>query len=274
VPIPGDPTRLQQVLVNLVTNASEAIGAGPGTITISTGTRDVDEGTPADTFPGDSLAPGRYAVLRVRDDGCGIDDETRARLFDPFFTTKYAGRGLGLASVLGIVRGHHGVLRVDSAPGDGASFEVMLPLVSDLPLAQDVEEIEIVPVARGGPRVALVVDDEPIVREISERMLQHLGFSVLSEEDGLAAIRTFEQRRHSITLVFLDMTMPRLGGEATVRRLRDVRPDVPILLASGYASDSERLAFMRDFSNIGFLHKPFDLHQLEQAVEALLAGSE
>jgi signal transduction histidine kinase/CheY-like chemotaxis protein len=268
----ADPTQVQQVLMNLVTNAAEAIGDVPGVVTIATQTRVLDRRALAATYLDDDLTPGEYLVLCVEDDGRGMDQATYARLFDPFFTTKVSGRGLGLASVIGIVRGHRGAIRVTSTPDEGSRFEVFLPVGGSCSAAANEEEAgeDSSAAPRRGPRMALVVDDEPVVREIASRMLQQIGFSVIAAEDGYEAVRRFEECGEQLSLVVLDMTMPRLGGEATLRRIRQLAPNVPVLLASGYPADHEKLAFMHEHAHVSFLHKPFDLAELDAAVALAL----
>jgi PAS domain S-box-containing protein len=250
--VDADVGQIQQVLMNLVINAAEAIGERGGTVTVATGVREV---TAADQSlwraSGEPLAPGRYVSLEVRDDGPGMDAETVDRIFEPFFTTKFTGRGLGLAAVLGVVRGHQGALSVESAPGHGTVFRILF-----VPSAQpaSAEGPTATPSARTG--TVLLVDDEEAVREMIGEVLESEGFEVLRAEDGSRGIALFREKRDRIDVVLLDLSMPGLSGEETFRRLREIDPDVRVILSSGYDHDeaSGRFGAARP---AGFIQKPY-----------------
>jgi two-component system cell cycle sensor histidine kinase/response regulator CckA len=259
--IEADDAQLGQVVMNLLTNAVESVDEGTGRITIETGTIRIDESQKLLTAFGDEPECGSYAFLAVTDNGCGIDDETRARIFDPFFTTKFTGRGLGLAAVLGVVRGHGGAIEIESEVGRGSRFRVLFPCVSD-----DSEEREAESPADSGldwcgSGTVLVVDDDEAVRELMIAGLQRAGFDVLQAADGREGIAAFEQHRDEIRAVFLDRTMPNVSGEEAFEAIRSIDPDAHVVLVSGY---SEKQAAER-FANrglVGFLQKPFRLEAL------------
>ncbi len=264
-PVEADATQIRQLVMNLITNASEAIGKDQGTVVLRTGVARAARGQVDATAA--ELTPGEYVFLRVSDDGCGMDERTRRQIFDPFFTTKFEGRGLGLAAVLGIVRGHGGAIRVESAPGKGTTFEVLLPC-SDQPASAPPLESRFDELWRGRGSV-LIVDDEPAVREIAQRVLESAGFRVVTAQDGLSGVATFRQMAPEVSVVLLDLTMPRLGGVDTLRELRAIRADVPVVLTSGY----EQLDVVNRFQGLEratFLQKPFQPRQLLAAARAVI----
>ncbi len=266
-PIAGDETQLRQVVVNLVTNAADAMGEGGGRVTVRTGTVDLGAEQLQRSIGTLEPDPGEYVYLEVEDNGPGMDDDVRKRIFDPFFTTRSSGRGLGLAAVLGIVQGHHGVITLDSAPGRGSTFRVLFPSA----------------VPRSGARApggscartdarracVLIVDDEEAVREITSEVLKRAGFDVRSAAGGREAIAILETRADPIGLVVLDLVMPDLDGEETLREIQRIRPDTPVILISGYeeTQTAERFA---EGEIAGFLRKPYEHEELVDRVEAAL----
>ena len=258
--------QIQQIVMNLVINAAEAIGPEGGWVAVSTSIESVDQGTVADFGAGGTLDPGPYVTLTVADNGSGMDAETQSKIFDPFFTTKFTGRGLGLAAVSGIVRGHRGAIKVESAPGKGACFQVWLPAAAaPLPSAAPAPPLEF-----SGTGKVLVVDDEEIVRRIARTALERAGYTVLLAADGREAVEVFRREAGEIRLVSLDMTMPGRSGEETFRQLREIRRDVPVLVSSGY-TEVEVLERFGD-SIDGYLHKPYGITDLARAVHAALKG--
>ena len=266
--IRGDSTQLRQLILNLVSNAAEAIGDRPGTVTIATGMELVDREHPSELYLADTLAEGPYVYLEVRDTGCGMDARTKAKIFDPFFTTKFTGRGLGLAAVLGIVRAHKGNIKVASEPGQGSAFRILFP-------CEGLSERGAggATACRGERRGAaksaetiLLVDDEAIVRDVATIILERAGFAVLSAVDGQDALDIFRSFSGSVDCVVLDMTMPRLGGEETFRQLRRLRPDLPIILSSGYNEDQ----VLAHSGFAGFIHKPYRPEDLIDKVREAL----
>ena len=268
--IEADATQIRQVVMNLVINASEAIGENPGVIRLRTGVMPLTSAVfgRGRTYLATSSTHGNYAYLEVADSGCGMSAETQAKIFDPFFTTKFTGRGLGLASVLGIVRGHHGVLNLDSTPGKGTTFKVLFPCLSGTALLDEAKKPEVKPWQAKG-RV-LVVDDEASVRGAASMILRKLGFEVEMAVDGLEALKIYKAEPDRFTMVLLDLTMPNLDGKQTFAELRKVRPAVRVVLMSGFNQDE---AFLQgaDGASVGFIQKPFEFGSLAQAVRAAVA---
>ena len=263
--VDADSAQFQQVVMNLVINASEAIGTGTGTVTLRTRGVSYDRSGLSTDFPGQVLEPGPYVRLEVQDDGCGMDLETIGRIFDPFFTTKFTGRGLGLSAMLGIVRGHRAGLRVESVPNQGTTFILLFPASQSSPAPA----IRTTAPDRPVTGRVLVVDDEAIIRDLARTALENAGFSVLEARDGLEAVQCFEEKGASIDLVFLDMTMPRMGGAEAFRRIRDLSPTVRVLLTSGF-TQKESLDSLADLPPDGFLQKPFRVRELITKVRELL----
>ncbi len=250
--IEGDAARVSQVVMNLITNASEAL-EGEGRITLRTGVEALDAPALARIILGNELSAGRFVFVEVADTGCGMDAETRARIFDPFFTTKFTGRGLGLAAVLGIVRAHQGAIDLESEPGRGTRFRVYFP-AADRILAQAVP-----PPAREPWRASgtlLVVDDEDGVRDLARDTLVRAGFRVYCARDGREALEIFERHADEIRLVLLDRTMPTTSGEETFEGIRKLRPHARVILVSGYSRQRASERF-RGKGLDGFLEKPF-----------------
>ncbi|TLS67283.1 response regulator [Mariprofundus erugo] len=257
-----DLSQIRQVIMNLVINASESMDGGNGEVVVATGEATLDGKALQEMDGGDDTAlPGRYIWLEVRDNGCGMDAVTRQRLFEPFFTTKFTGRGLGMSATLGIVRGHRGVIRISSLPGQGTTFRVWLPAAaaSAEKLAAQAEEVGLRPELHG--RSILVVDDEEAIRSVAALMLEHAGFRVWQAADGMEAIAQLEAHRDDIDCVLLDMTMPRMGGEEAFGEMRRIRPDIRVVLCSGYDQETATLHFTGK-GLAGFLQKPFTPAQL------------
>jgi CheY-like chemotaxis protein len=255
--------QLRQVVVNLISNASEALGDGEGTIRIRTTLRDVDAATLANAFGDEALRPGPFVVLEVADTGPGMDAATLARVFDPFFTTKFTGRGLGMAATLGIVRSHHGAMHVTSAPGQGTVVRVLFRPGGDIALGTGEG-------TRAGAGTVLVVDDEPQVRDVARRMLERRGWTVLLAVDGREALDTYARHAAAIDVVVLDVTMPRLSGDGVLAEWRRTGVTVPVVLASGYSAQSIALIVEGPDAPV-FVQKPFVQGELLAAVDRALA---
>jgi len=264
----ADAAQVRQILMNLVLNASEALGEDGGTIVVETGLMEADAVylTESQTFS--EMPPGEYVYLEVRDSGPGMTSEVRARIFDPFFTTKFTGRGLGLAAVLGIVRGHGGALHVESEPGGGSSFRLLLPpcTVAAEPRRPDAPAAE-----WRGAGVVLVVDDEDAVRALAVRVLKSAGFEVLEAADGQAALEVFAGAADRVRFVLLDLMMPRLDGVQTLQEMRKLKPGVRAVVMSGYTEQEVTRRFA-DAPPDGFLQKPFALDQLLVLVRRVLGA--
>jgi signal transduction histidine kinase len=262
-----DITQVRQVVMNLVINASEAIGERNGEITVRTFRRHVTSDELSRLQHATAFAAGECVALQVTDTGCGMSPEIMARIFDPFFTTKFTGRGLGLAAVLGIMRGHHGALEVKSQANVGTSFMLLLPPVNGR--ASATPEIASAPVSWRGSGTILVVDDEDAVRSVTARLVKSFGFEVLTASDGVAGVEVFKAHADRIKLVLLDLTMPRLNGEAAFHAIKDLQPNVKVLLASGFSEQDASHRFSGQ-GLAGFLHKPFQRDELRDKLQSIL----
>jgi PAS domain S-box-containing protein len=269
--IVGDPAQVNQVIMNLITNASDALGDEPGVITLSVTQVNADRPFLARSYLDDSLPEGRYVCLEISDTGCGMDKDTLARIFDPFFSTKFAGRGLGLAAVLGIVRGHKGAIRVYSEPGKGTTFKVLLPAApsGNEPDAQAEPE-------GGGLRswrgtgVILVADDEEAARSVAREVFEDRGFDVLTASDGLEAVEVFRTHADEVSAVLLDLTMPVMGGKEAFEKILEIRPSVPVILSSGYTERDATTRFVK-MRPAAFVQKPYVLIELVRKLHDVLA---
>lgn len=268
-PVEADATQLRQVVMNLITNASEAIGTASGTITVRTGVMDADRPWLADAQLGAGLAAGPYTFVEVQDDGHGMHPATQARIFDPFFTTKFTGRGLGLAAVLGIVRAHHGAIRVTSAPGRGTTIRIVFPAGG--PAAEAVRR-------RSDPALAvldertgtvLVVDDEETVRNVARRILTSNGFVVRMASGGVEAMHILREDPRGIDVVLLDLTMPDMSGVVTRQELQRIRPDIRVVFSSGY-SQSDAFPVADGNAGLPFIQKPYRPADLVATIRRVL----
>ena len=267
----ADAGQVRQVVTNLVMNAADAIGTPAGTIVVRTERVYLTAEHLSQMESADGAQAGPYVAIEVSDTGPGMTAETMRRIFDPFFTTKFVGRGLGLAAVLGIVRGHHGAIEVRSTLGEGSQFRVHFPapvqhVSTAKPRGEDASD-------RAGtaphPEIILVVDDEEAVRNVAYRVLNRAGFTVLTAADGMEGVESVHQHRADIALVLLDMQMPRLDGEHAMRAMRALEPTLPILFTSGFSGEAVGSGLLAD-RRVGFLAKPFRNHELIAAVRALL----
>ena len=266
--VAADIAQVQQIVMNLVINGAEAIGDQRGTVLVATGVQAIDEFYVQSLFSSEGIASGTYVYLEVHDTGCGMDEATKARIFDPFFTTKFTGRGLGLAAVMGIVRGHKGAMKVYSSPGKGTTFKVFFPATDALPVGPSPEVTSF-----RGDGLVLVIDDDQGVREAASRLLEFFGFRVLQATDGRHGAEVFRQHESEVVLIILDMTMPEMNGEETFRAIRRLRSDVPVILTSGY-NEIEATRRFTAKGLAGFLQKPFTPKELTQKLAlALKPGS-
>jgi CheY-like chemotaxis protein len=264
----GDPTQLRQVVMNLITNAADAVGDADGVITVRTGSLDVDGSTPRTGWIGGELANGAYAFVEVIDTGHGMDHTTMERIFDPFFTTKFVGRGLGLAATLGIIRGHHGAIRVESEPNHGTQFRVAIPRSQDVPMPHAVPAD---PSTHGwrGRGTVLVIDDEEAVRQVAAALLRRVGFDVRVSSESSGGIELLRLHPAEIVAVILDRSMPGVDGPAAVDAIRRVAPSIPIVLTTGY-DETIALADYKGRQLAGVLHKPFLAPALNTVMKAAL----
>jgi PAS domain S-box-containing protein len=271
--VSGDQTQIQQILMNLITNASESLGDEPGRITVRLRLRDCDADALSDLVSGSTqLDPGTYVSLSVEDTGSGMNPETRARLFDPFYTTKFTGRGLGLAAALGIMRGHQGAIRLRSEAGQGSCFELLLPPSDGTPAAA--QPPAPTPPGEGGQGLVLLVDDEPVVRKVGTKMLELLGYEVREAGDGDQALERLRgPDGEAFRFVLLDLTMPTLSGAETLQELRKLHPQLPVILSSGF-NQEEAFDPESGPALVEFLQKPYRLDDLSAAIGRLGLSSE
>ncbi|NJN18045.1 MAG: PAS domain-containing protein [Oscillochloris sp.] len=263
--IEADPTQIGQVIMNLVINGGEAIGERRGSVTVRSELVHVDADSLAHFYLAPELRPGPYVRIAVRDTGSGIDAEVQQRIFEPFFSTKFTGRGLGLAAVLGIVRGHGGTITVYSEPGRGSVFQVLLPVEE---VTSDTEATPALASVGGLKGTILLVDDEIEVRTVTRRMLERLGLQVHEAADSGAALELAAQHHADIPIALMDITMPDVGGEALAGALLASYPQIRILLMSGYSEDVISKPGAQHIH--GFLAKPFVLHELAAAIDDIL----
>lgn len=270
-PVSADVTQIRQLVMNLVSNACEALSDNGGLVEVSTGMMECDEQFLNQTLLGSECAAGWYAYLEVSDTGTGMDEPTVDKMFDPFFTTKFTGRGLGLAAVSGIVRGHNGAVVVESEQGRGTMIKVLLPVAVDEKHELIGETPKAVPDAGKG-KVVLFVDDEASVLDVGARMLESAGYRVISASDGHDALHAFREHSDEIDCVLLDLTMPGMGGEDTFDELRRIHCDVPVILGSGYFH-AELSAQFEDKGFAGVLQKPYRRDHLISTVTAAIEAT-
>ncbi|MCC7494388.1 MAG: response regulator [Fimbriimonadaceae bacterium] len=267
----GDPAQLGQVVMNLLLNAAEAVGEGGGRVQISTHRQSVDLDWLAAAIPGSALPPGEAAVLRVTDDGCGMTPEVLRRICEPFYSTKALGRGLGLSSVRGILTGHGAALAVHSRRGEGTTFEVALPLCSEVPEPLPGGGV---PVATDGPQVlVLVVDDDTAVRAVSAQVLTRAGYAVRTAADGYEGVACAAELGDKLGAAVLDLSLPGLDGPDLIAALRRMLPRLPLLLTSGFQREPE-LGELLASSQVSFLPKPYRPSVLLDRLDALLHESQ
>jgi two-component system, cell cycle sensor histidine kinase and response regulator CckA len=264
--IEADRGQVEQVFMNLMLNAAEAIESREGLIAVRTCLQNVDARYLRLHPEAAALRPGPYVCLEVRDTGCGMDEATRARIFDPFFSTKFTGRGLGLAAVAGILRSHKGAILVTSAPGKGSCFTVLLPAAS---CAADNPRVSPRDPALRGSGVVLVVDDEPVVRMLAKAALERHGYTVLLADGAPRAIEILEQYPGDIALMVLDLSMPKMSGAEALPEFRRIRPELKVLVSSGY-SEAETMILFEGRPVSGFVQKPYSASRLAEEVGVAL----
>lgn len=268
-PVEADATQLRQVIMNLITNASEALSDQSGYIAVSTGVMDCDRDYLSESYLDDQLPEGRYVYLEVSDTGNGMDEKTRRHIFDPFFTTKFTGRGLGLAAVLGIVRGHKGAIKVYSEPGQGTIFKVLFPAVDWASDDRAVIEAQSATALPGS--TILIIDDDPEVRSVGASMLERLGYRALTAAHGREGLEVFRDRAEEIACVILDLTMPEMSGEEVFRELQSLKRDVCVILSSGY-NEQDVIQRFAGKGLAGFIQKPYRVANLREMLNAILGA--
>lgn len=267
-PVEVDSPQMRQVIMNLVINASEAMGDQSGVILVRTGVVECRKEDLADYYLGAEIQAGRFVYFEVSDTGCGMNAQTLARIFEPFYSTKFTGRGLGLSAVLGIVKGHRGALRVQSEPGKGTTFRMLIP-ASQTPARLNVAQAA-TPQSWHGSGLALVVDDEESVADVMRCMLENMGFDVLIAHDGRQALEVFAREHQRVRIVLLDMTMPQLDGAETLRAMRKIQPKVKIVLSSGYNEQTATGGLQEDGPS-AFIQKPWSFGELLSTIQKVLS---
>jgi len=265
LPVNCDPSQVRQVVMNLVTNASDAIGEQSGVISVTTGLIDADAKYLEDLHIQEPLLPGQYVYIEVADTGTGISEEVRSRIFEPFYSTKFVGRGLGLSAVQGIMRGHNGCVKVYTHLGKGSTFKVLFPIVdsSAASTPESNTDLELPPLF-GNKRLVMVVDDEEDIRVLTRKILESVGIQTVLAANGREAVELFRERSKDVELVIMDLTMPKLNGFEAFEAMRSIRSDVKVILTSGY-NESDATS---SFSGLGgFLRKPFRMHELLMMVK-------
>ena len=269
--VAADATQLRQIIMNLVINASEAIGDKSGVIAITTGCMECDRSYLKDVWLDENLPGGSYVYIEIADTGCGMDRDTLGKLFDPFFTTKFTGRGLGMAAVMGIVRGHKGAIKVYSELNKGTTFKILLP-ASDRSDLSDLSELSDVSDNWHGSGTILLVDDEETIRGIGSEMLKELGYIVITADDGREAVATFKANP-GIPMVLLDLTMPHMDGEQCFRELLQLDPNLKVIMSSGYNEQEVSEKFIGKGLS-GFIQKPYRLSVLKELLRNIEKGNQ
>lgn len=273
--IQGDRAQIQQIAMNLITNAADAIGEEHGTITLSSGLIDCDENdllanVSHPKSESERPAPGQYAYIKVQDNGCGMDEATQARLFESFFSTKFTGRGLGMAAVLGIVHGHRAVITLDSEPGIGSTFRIMfrteVSMNQSLSTPNTTQDSVLLP----SEHTILVIDDDDAVRSVTTDILRRLNHEVLTAHDGLEGIRVYTEHQNLVDIVLLDLSMPQMGGVECYEKLVEVNENVRVIIMSGFTEEDTSMRFSGD-RPIEYLQKPFSTKGLLQKLESFSA---
>ena len=265
LPIMADPGQIQQVVMNLITNAVEALGASNGVVVLTTGVMVCDDRCVRKSILEEKPPPGKYVFIEVSDNGCGMDVETQRRLFEPFFTTKFTGRGLGMAATQGIVRTHLGIILLESSVGEGTTFRILFPAIESS-ITQPIMAVDS-PLPGAGHLVErkgkiLVVDDEEPVRSLAAEYVRHLGFEAIEAGDGNEALELYRRHADDIALVILDLAMPHMDGAAAFLELKKIRQDVRVILCSGYNEQAVSEQFKQEKPDC-FIQKPFQLKELE-----------
>jgi CheY-like chemotaxis protein len=260
----ADANQLEQILINLLVNARDAMPTG-GTVLIATHAVSVDDPRRQEI---DLPGPGPLVRISVTDSGRGMDDETKRRAFDPFFTTKRPGEGtgLGLAMVHGLMAQHGGVANIVSEIGQGATLELYLPTVASQEVV--VEQAQIATGATSGQETILFVDDDDMVRRLTHKLLTTAGYSVLLAQDGAEAVKLIAQHAEKVDLALLDFAMPKVGGEEVFRVLREQRPDVPVVFATGHGAQA--ITSVAGSRNVDFILKPYSRDELLSRIRRAL----
>jgi len=273
----GDPSQIRQIIMNLTINASEAIEKKSGVIALSTGSMYCDReyiettGFESQLTMKGQLPEGMYVFLEVSDTGVGMSDTTISKVFEPFFTTKFTGRGLGLSAILGITRGHRGMVRIYSEEGKGTTFKVLFPIFDDETSSQSKDILaEGIDDDWSGQGVFLITDDEETVRTVAKHMIQKLGFKVITADDGREAIKIFDKHSDDIVGVLLDLTMPHKDGTEVFNHIHKLKPDTKVILSSGYNEQDATQQFIGK-GLAGFIQKPYTAKELGKVIIEIMS---
>jgi CheY-like chemotaxis protein len=268
-PVEGDPTQIQQLVMNLILNAVEATGDRYGSVRISTRCREITVRDHSIRYRPDAPPPGLYVEIEVTDRGCGMSKEVESQIFDPFFTTKFTGRGLGLSAAIGIVRSHKGAIRVESREGLGSTFSVLLPAIGGMATAAAPKDRGRAPQVDEG--TILIIDDQEMVRRAARAALEHYGYTVFEATDGKDGADLFARLHDRVSAVLLDLTMPRMDGHEVWRYIRKLRPDMKIVISSGY-DESETMRQFSSEPDLMFLKKPYTASSLVRKLRTAIKG--
>ncbi len=266
--IEGDHGQIQQMLINLITNAIEAIGDANGTITIATGIRTIDSDYINKNKIGNMIDPGIYVYIEITDTGEGIPPEIQERMFEPFFSTKEVGRGLGLSAVMGIVKGHNGTINVYSEPKKGSTIKCLFP-AQNAQHKREGKETLVSETPTNKKQTIMVVDDELMVRNTLKRILEKSGYDVILADDGIDAISKFKNYKDEISLVIMDLTMPKMDGATAFSELKLIKSNVKVLLSSGYNEQELSQRFVSK-GLAGFLQKPYGMKDLLEKIKKII----
>ena len=269
--IEADITQIRQLLMNTMTNASEALGEETGYVSVTTGAFYCDRNYLKETFTEAELPEGEYVYVDVADSGCGMDEETKGKIFEPFFSTKFTGRGLGLAAIHGIVRGHNGAIKVYSEKGKGTTFKVLFPALGHT-ANNGGHSLEKAAEWKGDGTV-LLVDDEPSVIQAASRMIKKLGFEAIVATNGAEAVKLYKEQKEEIRCILLDLTMPVMDGKEAFRKLRSFDKKVQVILSSGY-NEQEATQLFIGKGLAGFIQKPYRLSSLRDEIRRILDKDE
>jgi len=265
--IQGDAGQLRQIVMNLMINASEAIGEEQGDIRVALAKRKITAAEPEKDYLGQAITVGSYICLEVTDSGCGMDDETKQRIFEPFYTTKFVGRGLGMSALLGVVTSHKGALQLSSQPDKGTTIKVYLPVqngdVPAKPTQQNDSE------AWQGSGTILLVEDEPQLIEVAKTLLEMLGFSTIEASNGVEALEQYRKKSSEIRLVMTDIGMPLMNGYQLIRELKKINPKLPIVVSSGF-SNTDVTSKIAPGDISGLISKPYNFDQLRDVLRSTL----
>jgi PAS domain S-box-containing protein len=268
--IKADASQIRQIVMNLIINASEAIGEDQGDIVVSLTKTTIGAEQPEKDHLGKTITDGPYICLEITDTGCGMDDETKRRIFEPFYTTKFVGRGLGMSAVLGIITSHKGALQFTSQPGHGTTFKVYLPVQNGESCVESLQQTT--PAPWQGSGTILLVEDEPQLIAVAKTLLEVLGFSVIEASNGIEAIKQFRKNAEEIRLVLTDIGMPRMGGYELIAELKKINPELPIVVSSGFG-DTVVTSKIAPGDIAGLISKPYNFDQLREVLKGVVEGT-